>query len=72
VEPSELYAQSIVGTTQHRPTSSGSGFSNLYLAGDWIKTGLNAGCVEAAVMSGMQASRDICGEPSTIPGENDL
>ena len=71
VNPSELYVLSVVNSTQHRLTSDASGFSNLYLAGDWLKTGLNAGCVEAAVMGGMQASRAICGYPPVIKGEKD-
>ena len=72
VDPSERYVMSVVGSTQYRPRSDGSGFANLYLAGDWIRTGLNAGCVEAAVMSGMQASRAISGYPVVIKGECDL
>lgn len=71
VDPSELYVLSVVDSTQHRLTSEASGFSNLYLAGDWLKTGLNAGCVEAAVMGGMQASRAISGFPKVIKGEHD-
>ena len=39
-------------------------------AGDWTFTGLNYGCVEAAVMSGMEACRAICGSPKIIFGEN--
>ena len=35
----------------------------LYLAGDWTRNGFNIGAVEAAVMSGMQASRAISGSP---------
>jgi uncharacterized protein with NAD-binding domain and iron-sulfur cluster len=49
-----------------------SGFSNLFLTGDWIKTGINAGCVEAAVMAGMQTSRAISGYPAVIEGEADF
>ncbi|NUX56146.1 NAD(P)-binding protein [Paraburkholderia youngii] len=71
VSPSDLYVLSVVGSTEHRIASGESGFSNLYLAGDWLKTGLNAGCVEGAVMGGMQASRAICGYPSIIRGETD-
>jgi uncharacterized protein with NAD-binding domain and iron-sulfur cluster len=71
INPSELYVLSVVGSTKHRITSDASGFSNLYLAGDWLKTGLNAGCVEAAVMGGMQASRAISGFPQVIKGEHD-
>lgn len=71
VDPSELYVLSVVDSTKHRITSDGSGLTNLYLVGDWLKTGLNAGCVEAAVMGGMQASRAICGYPVVIRGETD-
>jgi uncharacterized protein with NAD-binding domain and iron-sulfur cluster len=71
VNPSDRYVLSVVGSTQYRLTSEASGFSNLFLAGDWLKTGLNAGCLEAAVMGGMQASRAICGYPLVIKGEHD-
>jgi uncharacterized protein with NAD-binding domain and iron-sulfur cluster len=71
VDPSERYVLSLVGSSRYRPASDGSGFSNLFLAGDWIRTGLNAGCVEAATMAGMQASRAICGHPSVIVGDRD-
>jgi uncharacterized protein with NAD-binding domain and iron-sulfur cluster len=71
IDPSERYVLSVVGSTKYRLRSEASGLSNLYLAGDWLKTGLNAGCVEAAVMGGMQASRAICGYPAVIRGEHD-
>ena len=54
---------------RHRLTADGSGFDNLYLAGAWIKTGLDCGCMEATVMSGMQASRALCGHPRVVAGE---
>jgi uncharacterized protein with NAD-binding domain and iron-sulfur cluster len=47
-------------------------FTNLYLAGDWTLTGLNCGCVEAATMSGLQASQAISGFPANVPGESDF
>jgi uncharacterized protein with NAD-binding domain and iron-sulfur cluster len=74
VEPSERYVLSLPGTTALRLPKGprGSGFENLYLAGDWTRNGINAGCVEAAVMSGLQASRAISGHPATIIGETDL
>jgi hypothetical protein len=71
VNPSDRYVLSTVGSTQYRITSDASGFSNLYLAGDWLKTGINAGCVEGAIMGGMQASRAISGYPPIIKGESD-
>jgi len=42
----------------------------LILAGCYVRTGLNTTCVEGAVMSGMQASRAICGLPEVVVGEN--
>jgi uncharacterized protein with NAD-binding domain and iron-sulfur cluster len=69
IDPSERYVLSLVDTSQYRLHADQSGFSNLFLAGDWLKTGLDAGCVEAAVMGGMQASRAICGVPESIQGE---
>jgi uncharacterized protein with NAD-binding domain and iron-sulfur cluster len=72
VDPSERYVLSVVNSTQARLRTDNTGFSNLYVTGDWIRTGINAGCVEAAVMAGMQTSRAISGYPETITGENDL
>ena len=63
---------SVVNSTQHRIETDGSGFSNLYMTGDWIKTGINAGCVEAAVMAGMQTARAMIGYPKVIKGETDF
>ncbi|STR27321.1 Uncharacterized conserved protein [Janthinobacterium lividum] len=72
VDPSERYVMSVVGSTQYRLATDQSGFSNLFLTGDWIRTGLNAGCVEAAVMAGMQTSRAMTGYPAVIQGEKDF
>ena len=70
IDPSERYVLSLVDTSHYRLHADQSGFANLFLAGDWLKTGLDAGCVEAAVMGGMQASRAICGLPASIQGEH--
>ena len=72
VDPSELYVQSVPGSTQYRLTADGSGFDNLFLAGDWLRTGINAGCVEAATMGGLQAARAISGRDIPIVGERDM
>ena len=72
IDPSERYILSLPGTAQYRPRADQSGFRNLVLAGDWLATGLNAGCVEAAVMGGLQASRAICGYPREIIGDGDF
>ncbi len=70
-QPTERYVLTPPGSVEYRLQASESGYENLFLAGDWIKTGLDAGCVEAAVMSGMQASRAICGAPQLILGEDE-
>jgi uncharacterized protein with NAD-binding domain and iron-sulfur cluster len=56
---SDRYVQSSPGTIVHRLPAERSGFDNLFLAGDWTNNGLNVGCAEAAVMSGMQAARGV-------------
>jgi len=71
VDPSERYVMSVVDSTRYRLRSEQSGFRNLFLTGDWLKTGLNAGCVEAAVMAGMQASQAMSGYPAVIRGMTD-
>jgi uncharacterized protein with NAD-binding domain and iron-sulfur cluster len=57
---------------EHRLPSGESGFRNLVLAGDWTRNTVNLGCVEAAVSSGMMASRKISGHPQHVEGESDL
>ena len=69
-QETERYVITPAGSVRYRLAADGSGYANLVLAGDWVKTALDAGCVEAAVMSGMQASRAICGVPSEIFGED--
>jgi len=72
VNPSDLYVLSLPGTTSRRLRSEESGFDNLALAGDWTFNGLNVGCVEAAVMSGMRAAQAILGRPLGIAREAHL
>ncbi len=69
VDPSERYVLSLKNTSQYRLNTHDTCFENLYITGDWINTGVNAGCVEAAVMAGMETSRAICGYPEHINGE---
>jgi uncharacterized protein with NAD-binding domain and iron-sulfur cluster len=70
VDPSACCCGSAAGSTAWRLKTDGSGFHHLFLAGAWIDTGFNTECVEAAIMSGKQASRAICGSPAIIEGEN--
>jgi hypothetical protein len=58
-DPSDRYVQSLPGTDRYRLRPGGSGVDNLYLAGDWTDCGLNAGCVEAAARSGVQAAQAL-------------
>jgi uncharacterized protein with NAD-binding domain and iron-sulfur cluster len=62
-EPWEGYVQSLPGSGRHRLRTDRSGFDNLFLAGDWIDCGLNAGCIEAAAISGLQAANAVHGRP---------
>ncbi|MCB9638131.1 MAG: NAD(P)-binding protein [Myxococcales bacterium] len=66
VDPSERYVLTIPGTNKFRLHPGRSGFSNLYLAGDWTWTPFNSGCVECAVISGLLASQSLCGWPEEI------
>jgi uncharacterized protein with NAD-binding domain and iron-sulfur cluster len=59
IDPSERYVLSVPGSTKYRLKTDESGFSNLYLTGDWINNGYNSGCVEATAISAMQATRAI-------------
>ena len=69
VDPTERYVLSAPGSTTARLRADRSGFANLWLAGDWTYTGINAGCVEAAAMSGLRAAFGLRGERPDIIGE---
>lgn len=71
VQPTERYVLSTVNSKFCRLRSDDSGFANLYLAGDWTLNGLDAGSVEAAVMSGIQAAQGVSDYPLEILGGYD-
>lgn len=71
-EPAERYVLSLPGGTALRLRAHETGYSNLAIAGDWLRTGLNYGCVESAVIGGFQAARAIGGYPARIHGETDF
>ncbi|HJW84549.1 MAG TPA: amine oxidase, partial [Anaerolineae bacterium] len=58
-DPTERYVLTLAGSTKYRLRTDGSGYDNLFLTGDWIYNGANAGFVESAVMSGLLASQAI-------------
>ena len=66
---SERYVMTRAGSVSYRLAAGESGFENLVLAGDWTRNGIDGGSVEAAVTSGMQASRAISGHPRMIQHE---
>jgi uncharacterized protein with NAD-binding domain and iron-sulfur cluster len=68
VDPSDRHVLSTAGSTRHRLPAGSSGFTNLFLAGDWVRTSLNTGCIEAAVEGGLYAAEGILGERLPISG----
>lgn len=62
VHPSDRYVLSVPGSVRCRLRAGESGYPNLVLAGDWTKTALSLGCIEAATMSGFAAARAIDGD----------
>ncbi|MFN8640252.1 MAG: NAD(P)-binding protein [Candidatus Binatia bacterium] len=63
VNPSDRYSLSLPGSSAHRISPLDRTYDNLTIAGDWTDCGLNAGCVEAAVMSGRLAAHAIAQWP---------
>jgi uncharacterized protein with NAD-binding domain and iron-sulfur cluster len=61
VDPSDRYVQCAPGSDAYRLRPEESGYDNLVLAGDWTDNGLNAGCIEAATISGLQAANAVLG-----------
>jgi uncharacterized protein with NAD-binding domain and iron-sulfur cluster len=59
VEPSERYVLSVPGSSACRIPPDDTGFPNLYAVGDWTACRLDAGCVEAATISGILAANGI-------------
>lgn len=60
---SERYTLSLPGSIGFRISPLDASVRNMSLAGDWTHCGFNAGCIEAAAMSGLLAARAISGKP---------
>jgi hypothetical protein len=69
-EGSDRYTLSLPGSIAFRISPLDRSVENMTIAGDWTACGLDAGCVESAVMSGMLAAYAISENPhpSTIVG----
>jgi uncharacterized protein with NAD-binding domain and iron-sulfur cluster len=65
----ERYVQTPPGFHRSRLRADESGYENLFLAGDWVRNGVDVGAVEAAVTAAMWAARAICGSPERIGWE---
>jgi uncharacterized protein with NAD-binding domain and iron-sulfur cluster len=64
IDPSERYVLSLKGSVYSRIKPNESGFTNLFLTGDWTYNYFNAGCVEATVISGMLCTNAMTGAPT--------
>ncbi len=65
IDPTERYVLSLPGTAGHRLGADESGCANLVLAGDWTRTDWNVGCIEAAVISGLNAAAVVATRAAT-------
>jgi hypothetical protein len=63
VNPSDRYVLSLPGSSAYRISPLDDRYDNLTIAGDWTACGFNAGCVEAAVMSGRLAAHALAQSP---------
>lgn len=73
-EGSERYVLTVPGSSVYRLYADDlaqdeRGCRNLFLAGDWVRTGINGGCIEAAAMAGLQAARALSGIDCEIVGD---
>jgi uncharacterized protein with NAD-binding domain and iron-sulfur cluster len=71
VNPSDEYVLSPPAPANVRFAADESGVDNLFLAGDWLRTGVDVGAFESAVMSGLQCARAVTGAVIDIYGEED-
>jgi uncharacterized protein with NAD-binding domain and iron-sulfur cluster len=64
VDPTERYTLTVPGSQKYRISPLDNAYDNLTIAGDWTACGLDSGCVEAAVISGMLAAHAISSSPA--------
>ena len=66
INPWDQYVQTPPNNSSTRLPPGESGYSNLFLAGDWTDYGYNLGCFEGAIMSGLMAANAITQDPRPI------
>ncbi|MEM9570667.1 MAG: NAD(P)-binding protein [Pseudomonadota bacterium] len=71
-KPSERYIFGGAGTIDDRLRTDESGFTNLYLCGDWVRNGTDLGWVEGAVTTARQCARAMTGVSIRVYGETDF
>jgi uncharacterized protein with NAD-binding domain and iron-sulfur cluster len=59
VSPTDQYTLSLPGSNKFRLKTDESGFSNLFLTGDWIDFGLNVGYIEGTIISGYKVAHAV-------------
>jgi uncharacterized protein with NAD-binding domain and iron-sulfur cluster len=68
LQAAERYVLSVAGSISPRLWPHQRQFANLVLAGDWTRSGLDAGCIEGSVTSGILAARELRGGSRDITG----
>jgi uncharacterized protein with NAD-binding domain and iron-sulfur cluster len=63
VDPSDRYVLSLPGSIEYRLSPLDMSVDNLTIAGDWTATGLDSGCIESAVISGLLAAHALSRRP---------
>ena len=66
VNPYDRYVLTPAGSSKSRLAPNGSGYTNLFLCGDWTDYGYNLGCFEGAIISGLLAANAITSDPRPI------
>lgn len=61
--PSERYTLCVPGSARYRISPLDRTYDNLTICGDWTACGMDCGCVEAAVVSGLLAAHAVSGLP---------
>jgi len=71
IAPTDHYVLSVTGSSKFRLKTDDTGCHNLFITGDWIQNGFNAGFVEGAVVAGLTTARAVSGNPNIpIIGED--